>query len=639
MNPELSPTVQLVHPEIVGGQTQYTNILLIDSNVPSYQTFVDSVNSVTFPIVYSILSSKESLLTLLQSGFTNIQRIGMVFTSGSGNSKPFLDRNLLFVQNETEGSYSENLQFIINVIHQFGVKNIDFLACDTLRYSNWANYYAILTEKTGVTVGASNNKTGNIKYGGDWVLESTSQNIETVYFTKSIRYYTYLLDVPNWVTGLSNPVGIVFRSRDNCVYALSNNGIITQIPISNPSSYNPAWVTLNSIPYSFGITIDLDGRSLLVSDYAAGSLKNVSFNPDPNIPPDISTVVTGLQNPKQIALSFANNTYCLYVSGNSNTYITKVLLGDPSIINAQWLFLPGVNGTIADRTQTYLFAASNSNTIAKIPIDNPNNVISNWAIGLNNPRGIIIDNLNVYMYVANSGNNTISRIELANTSNIIYSFLSSNLNIPISIAIDDNDKYLYVLNEGNSSISQFDLKPPPPIQYPCFKEGSRILTNKGYVPIESLKNGDLIKTVLHGYVPICMIGKRDIVHTASEKRIKEQLYKCTKKQYPAIFEDLVLTGCHSILVDEFKDEAQKDATLKVLNITDGNLYITDDYYRLPACVDDRASVYEIPGTYTIYHLALEHKNYYMNYGIYANGLLVESCSQRYLKELSQMELF
>lgn len=41
---------------------------------------------------------------------------------------------------------------------------------------------------------------------------------------------------------------------------------------------------------------------------------------------------------------------------------------------------------------------------------------------------------------------------------------------------------------------------------------------------------------------------------------------------------------------------------------------------------------------TIYHLALENESYYNNYGIYANGLLVESCSQRYLKELSNMEL-
>ena len=55
-------------------------------------------------------------------------------------------------------------------------------------------------------------------------------------------------------------------------------------------------------------------------------------------------------------------------------------------------------------------------------------------------------------------------------------------------------------------------------------------------------------------------------------------------------------------------------------------------------MDLRSTIYEIPGSHTIYHIALENDNYYMNYGIYANGLLVETCSKRYLKEFSGMTL-
>ena len=69
-----------------------------------------------------------------------------------------------------------------------------------------------------------------------------------------------------------------------------------------------------------------------------------------------------------------------------------------------------------------------------------------------------------------------------------------------------------------------------------------------------------------------------------------------------------------------------------------SVFAVPDCTGLPACVDDRASVYETPGLYTIYHLALENENYLSNYGIYANGLLVETCSKRYLKELSNMTL-
>jgi hypothetical protein len=169
---------------------------------------------------------------------------------------------------------------------------------------------------------------------------------------------------------------------------------------------------------------------------------------------------------------------------------------------------------------------------------------------------------------------------------------------------------------------------------PCFKIDTKILTNKGYIPIQDLKKGDLIKTLKHDFKPIVLIGKREINHHALEDRIKDQLYKCDKNNFPEIFEPLIITGCNSILVDNFVSEIQKKKTIEV----NGDIYGTDEKYRLPACVDERTTVYEIPGINTIYHLALENDDYFMNYGIYANGLLVESCSKRYLKELSGMEL-
>jgi hypothetical protein len=168
----------------------------------------------------------------------------------------------------------------------------------------------------------------------------------------------------------------------------------------------------------------------------------------------------------------------------------------------------------------------------------------------------------------------------------------------------------------------------------CFKEDTKILTNKGYIPIQDLQKGDLIKTKDDGFKEIFMIGYKQINHYASQDRIKEQLYKYTQEKYPEIFEDLIITGCHSILVDNFKDELQRETVIKAL----GDIYVTDNKYRLPAFLDEKSEVYEIPGTYTIYHIALENENYYYNYGIYANGLLVESCSKRYLKELSDMIL-
>jgi len=169
---------------------------------------------------------------------------------------------------------------------------------------------------------------------------------------------------------------------------------------------------------------------------------------------------------------------------------------------------------------------------------------------------------------------------------------------------------------------------------PCFKEGSKILTDKGYVPIEELVVGDLVKTSLDGYKPINMIGHSKLQHNALSKKIKDQLYILSPEKYPDLVEPLVLTGAHSILENDFVSEEQREKVIELL----GKVYITDDKKRIPVCLDERSVVYKEKGCYTIYHLALDNDNYYWNYGIYANGLLVESCSKRYLKELSNMTI-
>ena len=169
----------------------------------------------------------------------------------------------------------------------------------------------------------------------------------------------------------------------------------------------------------------------------------------------------------------------------------------------------------------------------------------------------------------------------------------------------------------------------------CFLEGSKILTSEGYIPIEDLKRGDLIKTFNGDFIPIIMLGKKEIYHSASEERIEDQLYKCCQDKYPEIFEDLIITGRHSVLVEEFIDENQKERTRKVNN----GILTIENKYRLPSCADERAVVYETPGTYTIYHFALENEDDYLLHGIYANGLLVETTSKHYLRELSEMTLY
>lgn len=168
----------------------------------------------------------------------------------------------------------------------------------------------------------------------------------------------------------------------------------------------------------------------------------------------------------------------------------------------------------------------------------------------------------------------------------------------------------------------------------CFKEGSKILTDTGYKLVQELRNGDLVKTVSSGFKKIEHIGFSKMYHNANDVRSKDKLYRCSTSEYPELTEDLVVTGCHSILVKSFKDHEQMEKTQEVL----GRICVTEKHYRLPACVDDRTKIFEEEGVHTIWHFSLEHSDYYMNYGVYANGLLVETTSNRMMVELSGMTL-
>ena len=183
----------------------------------------------------------------------------------------------------------------------------------------------------------------------------------------------------------------------------------------------------------------------------------------------------------------------------------------------------------------------------------------------------------------------------------------------------------------NGYYVNYEQLSPPPI---CFKEGSEILTEKGYIAVQDLRNGDLVKTVSSGFKKVEHIGFSKMYHNVNDVRSKNKLYRCSTSEYPELTEDLIVTGCHAILVKSFKDSEQMEKTQDVL----GKIYITEKYYRLPACVDERTKIFEEEGVHTIWHFSLEHSDYFMNYGVYANGLLVETTSNRMMVELSGMTL-
>jgi hypothetical protein len=222
-----------------------SNILLIDSNMSESQLFYDSANEHTFPIIYSNGSNKTELLQLLKDKFTAVDRISFAFHDNIHDGKTFVDNELFFSETDISDdadAFSPNVSFLLDVIKDFSVKNIDFLACNSLNFANWTKFYNLLQVKTNVVVGASNDATGNLKYGGDWIMENTNEDVVNIYFNSNIENYSSLL-----TSTISKNGGTLYLRQDassNIQYSVNNIlwSTFSSWPVtivnSNPSSSN-----------------------------------------------------------------------------------------------------------------------------------------------------------------------------------------------------------------------------------------------------------------------------------------------------------------------------------------------------------------------------------------------------------------
>ena len=622
--------------------TTIENVLLMHKDTEELNTYT---NPNTFGIVYNTGSSRDELLTLLRSKFSNsnnnsnIKRIGIAFHY-IDSEVFFLDNEKLFTMDDLDANtttYSNNLQFILDIINELNVTHLDYLACNTLENENYKKYYDILSSKTNVVVGASSDKTGNIKYGGDWVMENTQEEVQNVYFTNEIVNYANVLAITihsfinvnyQYDPALSSRTASVVSSPS----ASGSLAISSHIVLNGGKGSNIIYtVTSVSTSAFYGCT----GLTSIILPSSFTSIGSQAFQgctglTSITIPSSVTTIgasafqgCTGLTS---ITIPSSVTTIGEYAF-NGCTSLSSI------IVDANNLNYSSLNNILYNKNNTTLVAFPAGSSLTSFTI--PSSVTSIGASTFNGCTGLTsitipssVTSIGEYAFFGCSGLTSIT-IPSSVTSIATNAFqgctgLTSVYTNKITSNVYSNRETIF----GS-------LITVNPITFiTCFKKDTKILTDKGYIAIQDLRKGDLVKTIKHDFKPIEMIGKREIYHPACNDRIKHQLYKCSQRNYPEVFEDLIITGCHSILVDNFVDEEQREKTIELLS----KIYVTDNKYRLPACIDHRASVYEIPGTYTIYHLALENENYYGNYGIYANGLLVETCSKRYLKELSNMTL-
>lgn len=164
----------------------------------------------------------------------------------------------------------------------------------------------------------------------------------------------------------------------------------------------------------------------------------------------------------------------------------------------------------------------------------------------------------------------------------------------------------------------------------CFNEGTLILClskdlQEVWVPIEKLSKDYLVKTYKHGYRRIEAIGKG--ISNNAEGDWENSMYIMHKVD--GMQDDLIVTGGHSILVDEIPEESYEDNLQKfhgeVQHIDGKKLLLASSSKLFKPLKDDKE--------YTYYHLILENDgDDEVRFGIWANGILTETPSQKFFYE-------
>ena len=164
----------------------------------------------------------------------------------------------------------------------------------------------------------------------------------------------------------------------------------------------------------------------------------------------------------------------------------------------------------------------------------------------------------------------------------------------------------------------------------CFSEFTEILClnedlQEVYIPISQVKIGTLVKSYKHGYRKVSVIYKDKITNNIND--FESCMFVMYKEK--DMTKDLIVTGGHSILVDDMTEDEHN----KNMKYFKNYVQKIENKVLLLAAASDKFKALENNNEYITYNFALENEgDNKARYGVWANGVLVETPSIQYLKE-------
>ena len=379
----------------------------------------------------------------------------------------------------------------------------------------------------------------------------------------------------------------------------------------------------------------------------------------------ILTTTEGLNGP--CGLKFDSNNYLYVANRLANTVLkydisnigSPILLQtitDSNFIEPIALNINSLGELFVSNVDDLLFKVNTDSYVVTQILNTPGRQSVNMVFDIDN--NIYLSDFQFYdLYTVKYGSWTyttqnlpstiVGRLRLAGIDMTLYNDLAIIRTEPVSFEL----KYLtytfdnVILPRGNNLLTLYntttntvvttlrvfvDGSPDPVI---CFKEGTKILCRINgkdvYIPIDYIEEGTLVKTYKHGYKK-CKFNMKEQIKNTEEHSINN-LYRLSRTNNNELFEDLYITGSHAMLYDNIS-EREDEAMNNLLDTYNSKFDIQisnkiDGKYKLIAYYDNTFVEVKQDIVVSIYHLVLENENKYINYGIYANGVLTESIDE------------
>lgn len=176
-----------------------TILAVVDKNIPDLATFKSGFRhdieiidgpELRYRTKFNEISSKTYSRIALCWNKVGNEIVPLIYSFGD---RPDPDRKLRIKPYE-KGEYFSNRmkQFLNNLKNQNSDLVVDLICCD-LNSQSFIDYITNFTTETGIRVNYSVDKTGNPNAGGDWIMESSGENIKDIYFDDEINNYHYVL--------------------------------------------------------------------------------------------------------------------------------------------------------------------------------------------------------------------------------------------------------------------------------------------------------------------------------------------------------------------------------------------------------------------------------------------------------------